>query len=143
MRAKGAPATLARMRRPVALFFAVAAAVVVAPDALGAAEARITAIDLRANNQREAAAVARFTLAGIHWRGPGRVFFRTRSVEGRWSAWRRAAPEDEDRPDIGSRELRLRSGWRIGNPWWVGPSGKIEYRLRGRVTRLRAARLGT
>jgi len=138
LRAKGAPATLARMRRPVALFFAVAAAVVVAPDALGAAEARITAIDLRANNQRDAAAVARFTLAGIHWRGPGRVLFRTRSFEGNWSAWRRAEREGEDRPDTGSRESRLRSGWRIGNPWWVGPSDRIETRTAGRVTRVRA-----
>ena len=138
MRPKGVPATLARMRRPVALLLAVAAAVVAAPDALGAAQARITAIDLRAADQPDTAAVARFTLAGIHWRGPGRVFFRTRSVEGRWSAWRRAAPEDEDRPDIGSRELRLRSGWRIGNPWWVGPSDRIETRTVGRVTRVRA-----
>ncbi len=137
MRAKGVPATLARMRRPVALFFAVAAAVVVAPDAFGAAQGRITAIDLRAT-EPDAAAVARFTLAGIHWRGPGRVFFRTRSVEGGWSVWRRAAPEAEDRPDAGSSERRLRSGWRIGNPWWVGTSDRIETRTAGRVTRVRA-----
>ncbi len=138
MRAKGVPATLARMRRPAALLLAAVAAVVAAPDALGAAQARMTAIDLRATDQPDAAAVARFTLAGIHWRGPGRVFFRTRSVEGSWSVWRRAAPEDEDRPDTGSRELRLRSGWRIGNPWWVGPSDRIETRTVGRVTRVRA-----
>jgi len=79
-----------------------------------------------------------FTLAGVHWRGPGRVLFRTRSLEGRWSGWRAAAPEDEDRPDAGSRELRLRKGWRIGNPWWVGPSDRIETRAVGRVSRVRA-----
>ncbi len=138
MRAKGVPANLARMRRPVVLFFVAAAAVVAAPAALCAPQARITAIDLRASEQPDAAAVARFTLVGVHWRGSGRVFFRTRSAGGSWSPWRRAAPEDEDRPDNGSRELRLRRGWRIGNPWWVGASDRIETRTVGRVARVRA-----
>ena len=81
---------------------------------------------------------ARFNLVGLHWRGPGSVQFRTRSLAGRWSAWEGAAPEAEDQPDSGTPE-RARSGsWRLGNPWWVGPSDRIEYRLRGKVTRLRA-----
>jgi len=80
----------------------------------------------------------RFTLVGLHWRGPGQVVFRTRSVDGRWSAWRSAAPEDEDGPDGGSRETALRAGWRIGNPWWVGPADRIETRAVGRVSRVRA-----
>ena len=29
-------------------------------------------------------------------------------------------------------------GWRLGNPYWDGPSDRIEYRPRGRVRRLRA-----
>ena len=33
---------------------------------------------------------------------PGGSSFRTRSLAGRWSAWRPAAPEDEDGPDPGS-----------------------------------------
>ena len=33
---------------------------------------------------------------------------------------------------------RRAGSWRVGNPWWVGPSDRIEYRLRGRVTKLRA-----
>ena len=65
---------------------------------------------------------ARFNLVGLHWRGPGSVQFRTRSLGGRWSAWEVADPEAEDQPDSGTPE-RARSGsWRLGNPWWVGPS---------------------
>ena len=84
------------------------------------------------------AAPPRFTLAGIHWKGAGSVVFRTRSVEGRWSAWRPAAPEDEDGPDDDSPELRASAGWRVGNPWWVGPSDRIEARTLGNVARVRA-----
>ena len=84
-----------------------------------------------------ARAVPRFNLVGLHWRGSGRVAFRTRSLEGAWSAWRDAAPEDEDRPDAGSRERSVR-GWRIGNPHWTGASNAIQYRPRGSVRRLRA-----
>jgi hypothetical protein len=83
-------------------------------------------------------ASGRFTLAGVHWKGSGRVLFRTRALSGRWSAWRPAAPEDEDRPDAGSREGARLAGWRIGNPWWVGPSDRIETRTIGNVSRVRA-----
>jgi hypothetical protein len=79
----------------------------------------------------------RFTLAGVHWRGSGSVELRTRSTGGRWSAWREAAPEDEDGPDAGAREHGPR-GWRIGNPWWVGESNRLEVRVRGQVGRVRA-----
>jgi hypothetical protein len=64
------------------------------------------------------------------------VQFRTRSLAGRWSAWNEAAPED-DRPDVGTDERARKASWQLGNPWWVGPSDRIEYRLRGRVSRLR------
>jgi len=99
----------------------------------------VTAVELRSASERSLAAhEARspFTLAGVHWRGPGRVLFRTRSLEGRWSAWRPAAPED-DGPDFDSDELRLRKGWQIGDPWWVGASDRIETRTVGRVSRVR------
>ena len=49
-----------------------------------------------------------------------------------------AAPEAEDQPDVGTDERARLASWRLGNPWWVGPSDRIEYRLRGKVTRLRA-----
>jgi len=85
-----------------------------------------------------AAATPQFDLVGLHWRGTGTVQFRTRSLEGRWSAWQRADPEGEDLPNVGSPEARASKGWRLGNPYWTGTSDRIEYRLRGRVERLRA-----
>jgi flagellar hook assembly protein FlgD len=117
-----------------------AAAAVTAPTALGE-PAQVTTVELLSNGVRQPASSSadrRFTLAGIHWRGPGRVAFRTRSLDGRWSGWRPAAPEDEDGPDPGSRETRARQGWRIGNPWWTGPSDRVEVRTSGRVIRVRA-----
>lgn len=89
----------------------------------------------RAFEQR--GAVSRFTLAGVRWRGSGDVQFRTRSTRGRWSSWRAGAPEDEDGPDAGARE-RGPAGWRVGNPWWVGESDRIQARAVGNVTRVRA-----
>ena len=50
----------------------------------------------------------RFTLAGVHWQGGGSVQLRTRSVGGRWSAWRPAAPEAEDGPRPGLARSRKR-----------------------------------
>jgi hypothetical protein len=106
-----------------------------------AQEATIVSRDVPLAGQRtlaSAAAPERFNLVGLHWRGPGSVEFRTRSLAGRWSAWSDAAPEAEDRPDAGTAERARSKAWRLGNPWWVGPSNRIEYRLRGAVTRLRA-----
>jgi hypothetical protein len=79
-----------------------------------------------------------FNLVGLHWRGSGSVAFRTRSLSGRWSPWRAAAPEAEDLPDAFTAEAAGARGWRLGNPYWTGASDRIAYRLRGRVQRLRA-----
>ncbi|HEU4355073.1 MAG TPA: N-acetylmuramoyl-L-alanine amidase [Actinomycetota bacterium] len=131
------------MRRPLLAFLAALAAAVVVPTALaepGSAPS-ITAVDLPVAGQRALASrttVRRFTLVGIHWRGSGSVRFRTRSVAGKWSAWRAAAPEADDAPDLGSAERRRTAGWRIGSPWWVGASDRIETRTLGRVSRVRA-----
>jgi hypothetical protein len=62
-------------------------------------------------------APGRFDMVGLRWRGSGKVTFRTRSVSGRWSAWQ--TPDDT-------------------NPSWVGTSDALDYRMRGRVSRLRA-----
>ena len=78
----------------------------------------------------------RFDLVGLHWRGSGAVSFRTRSVAGRWSAWRPAAPED-DGPDARTDEPRGR-GWHLGSPYWTGASNRLQVRASGRVTRVRA-----
>ena len=106
-----------------------------------AQEATIVSRDVPLAGERTLAAAgppARFDLVGLHWRGSGTVQFRTRGTSGRWSAWNDAAPEAEDRPDAGTAERARGGGWRLGNPWWVGPSDRIEYRLRGQVSRLRA-----
>ena len=106
--------------------------------ALGA-EPTITSRDVPLKQGRALASVAspRFNAVGLHWQGDGTVTFRTRGVSGRWSAWRPAAPEDEDRPDAGTGE-RSAPGWNIGNPYWTGPSDRLEVRTRGAVRRVRA-----
>jgi hypothetical protein len=77
-----------------------------------------------------------FELVGLHWRGLGRVEYRTHSLAGRWSRWRLS--DDEDAlPDRG-RETRPMRGWRVGEPQWSGPSNAIQYRALGRVSRVRA-----
>jgi hypothetical protein len=116
------------------------AALVHAGEAFAGAPVNGTTVELRANARGVYAplqATRPFSLAGVRWRGAGRVVFRTRSREGRWSTWRRAAPEAEDGPDVESPENRA-SGWRLGNPWWVGPATAIEARAIGRVSRIRA-----
>ena len=83
-------------------------------------------------------APAKFNLVGLHWRGSGDVWFRTARAGGAWSVWRPARPEAEDLPDTGSREAARRRGWTLGNPYWTGAATRIQYRLLGHVTRLRA-----
>jgi hypothetical protein len=103
--------------------------------------ATIVARDLPVGGARTTAgavAPSVFDLVGFHWQGSGRVLFRTHTVAGRWSAWRPVAPEAEDLPDPGSREARLRRGWRLGSPYWVGASDRVTYRTIGDVRRLRA-----
>jgi hypothetical protein len=80
----------------------------------------------------------RFNLVGLHWRGGGRVWFRTARVDGVWSRWRAARPEAEDGPDATSVEAKARRGWKIGNPHWTDAARRIQYRLAGRVVKLRA-----
>ena len=78
----------------------------------------------------------RFDLVGLHWKGSGVVSFRTRTVAGRWSSWRDAAPED-DGPDARTAERRAH-GWQLGSPYWTGPSNRIQVRISGRISRVRA-----
>ena len=95
-------------------------------------------VPLRGARSLASASSSRFDMVGLHWQGTGSVEFRTRSLAGRWSGWQRAAPEAEDVPDDGTAEARAARGWRLGNPYWVGASDRIAYRLRGNVMRLRA-----
>ena len=106
---------------------------VLAPSAAFGATGGLAAHDVSAGVTR---APHRFDLVGLHWRGTGSVSFRTRSLSGRWSSWRNAAPED-DGPDARTHEPRGR-GWNLGSPFWVGPSNRIQVRTVGRVGRVRA-----
>ena len=113
-----------------------------APATAWATPATIVSRDLPLGGARTTAGVRaphRFDLVGLHWQGSGTVLFRTRGA--RPAAGARgapAAPEDEDRPDPRSTETRVRRGWRLGSPYWVGASDRIDYRTAGVVTRLRA-----
>jgi len=112
-----------------------------ATPAVAWGEASITMREVPLHGVRSLAASQgpqQFDMVGLHWRGSGSVEFRTRSLDGRWTGWRQAAPEAEDVPDTGTAEARASLGWRLGNPYWVGASDRIAYRLRGAVTRLRA-----
>ncbi len=113
------------------LFFATPAA------AFGGASLTMREVPLH-GGRTLAAVTPEFDMVGLHWRGTGSVHFRTRSLAGRWSAWQRGDAEAEDLPNAGSAEARAARGWRVGNPYWTGPSDRIEYRLRGPVERLRA-----
>jgi hypothetical protein len=106
---------------------------VLAPSTAYGATGGLAARDVSAGVTR---APHRFDLVGLHWRGSGSVSFRTRSLAGRWSSWRNAAPED-DGPDARTHEPRGR-GWNLGSPFWVGPSDRIQVRTFGRVDRVRA-----
>jgi N-acetylmuramoyl-L-alanine amidase len=106
--------------------------------AFGGVSLTMREVPLHGTRMLAASATPYFDLVGLHWRGPGSVDFRTRSLAGRWSSWHRAAPEAEDLPDAGTVEARAARGWRLGNPYWTGLADGITYRLHGRVLRLRA-----
>jgi hypothetical protein len=118
--------------------FRTACLLVLAFPAAASAEATLVSRDVPLRADRSlSSATPRFTMVGLHWQGSGRVSFRTRSLSGTWSAWRPAAPEDEDRPDRGTGEPTA-PGWNVGNPYWTGPSDRIEVRTSGAVGRVRA-----
>jgi flagellar hook assembly protein FlgD len=102
------------------------------PPAADAAELRTHTreLDPASRTFLSAKAPERFNLVGVSSLGPGSVSFRTRAAIGRWSGWRPAVPEAEDLPDGQHR-------WTLGNPYWTPPSTAIQYRLRGRIERLR------
>jgi N-acetylmuramoyl-L-alanine amidase/FlgD Ig-like domain len=128
------------VRRVLALIAVALAALAVVPNAVAGTDERVRTVELVRTGERTfvlRGAAARFTLAGVRWRGAGTVRFRTRSTGGRWSSWRDGAPEPEDGPDPRTGEHRTH-GWELGNPWWVGESDRIQARATGRVARVQA-----
>ena len=122
------------MKAPLVAIFLLFALAGVAHAELASLESRD--VPLGARTLSSAAGTPRFNLVGLHWRGSGSVLFRTRSLTGRWSAWRDAEAEADERPDRLAGEGR--TSWRLGSPFWTGASNRIQYRLRGEVRRLRA-----
>jgi N-acetylmuramoyl-L-alanine amidase-like protein len=117
----------------------VAALVALAFPATAWGEATLVTRELPVGGARTLASAepsTRFNLIGLHWRGPGRVFFRVRGAKG-WGDWHEADAEPEDLPDRGTDEARRMRGWRIGNPWWTGTAERVQVRTRGRVHRVR------
>ena len=112
------------VERPLPKRLLLIAVVVLAfPRPAAAADATIVTRDVPLRGERTLAATTppvRFNLVGLHWRGPGTVQFRTRSLT-KLERLVDAAPEAEDRPDAGTPERARAGTWRLGNPWWVGP----------------------
>jgi flagellar hook assembly protein FlgD len=112
----------------------------IAPGTATAQDVRIVARDVSpaaAQASVARAAPLEFNMVGIHWRGSGRVWFRTASSPGQFGPWHPSQPEEEDAPDPRSHELAESAGWHVGNPWWTGDAAWIDYRVRGSVTGLR------
>jgi hypothetical protein len=101
--------------------------------AFGQATLTVRDVPLHGARVLQSSRAPRFNMVGLHWQGGGSVAFRTRSARARWSPWRPAAPEAEDAPDRPTQPA-----WHLGNPYWTGDSTAIAYRVRGRVSRLRA-----
>ena len=68
-----------------------------------------------------------FNMVGLHWRGAGAVYFKARTLDGRWSAWSQADADD-----------RIQNGWYLGGLDWTGPATALRVRTSGRVSRVRA-----
>jgi hypothetical protein len=113
------------MKAPLLATFLVLALPGLAKAELASLESRDVPLGTRALSGRSE--TPRFNLVGLHWRGSGAVFFRTRSLAGRWSRWRDAEAEN-----LG------RGGWRLSDPFWAGASDGIQYRRVGEIRRLRA-----
>jgi hypothetical protein len=110
------------------LFLAVVVAALAAPASALAAGPTLSVRDVPLHAARApVAAVLRFNMVGLHWRGSGSVSFRTRSVSSGWSAWRMA---DDDQ--------HVERSWHLGNLVWTGAANAIRFRVGGSVTRLRA-----
>ena len=106
------------------------------PAAAQAADVTMVSRDVALGPRALAAAPVpiRFNMLGLHWQGSGAVSYRTLAAKGRWSAWSTA--DADSGPDPGSREAH--PGWHDGNLDWTGASSRVQFRLLGDVTRLRA-----
>ncbi len=117
----------------------VAALVVLAvPGQARAALTTVRAYDLSSASARTLSSVAPqggFELVGVHWRGPGSVDVRVSAGGGSFGPWLHI--DADAAPDARDGEASS-SGWRLGDPVWVGHATRLEVRRRGKVTGVRA-----
>ncbi len=119
------------------VLFATLTAALAAPAAAlaGGPTMAVRDVPLHGSGRVLVAAAPRFNLVGVHWRGTGTVYFRTRALRSGWSAWQ--AADGDTGPDAGSPENRLR-GWHLSNLVWTHASDAIRFRTVGHVTQVRA-----
>ncbi|MSY58925.1 MAG: hypothetical protein F2663_00560 [Actinobacteria bacterium] len=117
-------------------FLAACLIVLAAPAAAHASDVSMTVRDvpLGARSLQSVSGPPSFDMLAVHWRGKGSVSFRTRSADGRWSAWQIA--DADTGPDPGSPESH--PGWNDGTLAWVGPSTQAAFRTSGKVRALKA-----
>jgi N-acetylmuramoyl-L-alanine amidase/FlgD Ig-like domain len=124
--------------RAILRFFGAALAVFFAAPAVAVASPSVVARELSVRSGLVAQAPNAFDLVGMHWKGSGTIRFRTQRSDGTWSRWNLSAPEADDLPDRGTAEAKRSRGWHLGNPFWVGRSDRIQYRLGGGIKKLLA-----
>ena len=67
-----------------------------------------------------------FNMLAVHWIGTGTVAYRTRKLHGTWQPWRDADADNRT------------GAWHDGNLDWTGASGGLQFRVTGKVRRLRS-----
>jgi flagellar hook assembly protein FlgD len=120
--------------RKLAPILAVAAALV-SPSVARAGDVAMRVQDVPLGPRALAAAPVpmHFNMLAVHWIGPGAVLYRTHRLHGGWTSW--VAADADVAPDGGTGR------WHDGNLDWTGASGAFQFRVSGRVRRLRAYEL--
>ncbi len=109
------------------LLAAIVGVALAAPATAIAAEPAMTVRDVPLHGARSLATPTPvFNMIGLHWRGTGKVSFRVRQRDGRWSAWKLS--DDDD---------RIQRGWHLGGLDWTGSADAARFRTTGDVVRLR------
>jgi hypothetical protein len=111
----------------VALAIAALAALV-APSAARAGDVsmHVREVPLGARSLAAAQPVQHFNMLAVHWTGSGAVAYRTRTLHGAWRPWREADADNRT------------GAWHDGNLDWAGASGALQFRVSGKVRRLRS-----
>ncbi len=121
---------------PKSAIAAAATAALVLPTLAHAGNVAMRVVDIPLQGRRSLAAAPaamHFNMLAPHWRGTGRVAYRTHRLHGRWSAW--SAADADVAPDGGTGR------WRDGNLSWTGSADAVQFRTAGVVSSLRAYEL--